>query len=75
MNKITVPSTADDPEEALAAVVALRAMAERLEKQAVDQAIADGWTWAQIAEALGVTRQAVHKRHAARVGKTPRSRQ
>lgn len=26
--------------------------------------MADGWTWAEIAEALGVTRQDVHKKHA-----------
>ena len=26
-----------------------------------------GWQWAQIAEALGVTRQAVHKKHLQRV--------
>lgn len=57
----------DDPEAALAAVIALRRMAERLEYAAVDRAIRDGWTWAQIAEALGVTKQAVHKRHARRV--------
>ena len=54
----------DDPAGALAAVVALRRLADRLEHAAVDQAVEDGWTWAQIAEALGVTRQAVHKRHA-----------
>lgn len=55
--------TPDDPAEALAAVVALRRLADRLEIAAVDQAVADGWTWAQLAEALGVTRQAVHKKH------------
>jgi predicted DNA-binding protein YlxM (UPF0122 family) len=30
--------------------------------------VADGWSWALIAEALGVTRQAVHKKHARRLG-------
>jgi DNA-directed RNA polymerase specialized sigma24 family protein len=54
----------DDPAEALAAVVALRRLADRLERAAVAQAIDEGWTWAQVAEALGVTRQAVHKKHA-----------
>jgi DNA-directed RNA polymerase specialized sigma24 family protein len=57
----------DEPEAALAAVIALRRMADRLEFAAVDRAIADGWTWAQVAEALGVSKQAVHKRHARRV--------
>ena len=55
--------TPDDPAEALAAVVALRLMAERLERAAVKRAIAEGWTWAQVAQALGVTRQAAHKKH------------
>ena len=51
-----------DPAAALAAVVALRRLADRLERSAVAHALADGWTWAQIAEALGVTPQAAHKR-------------
>jgi len=29
--------------------------------------VAEGWSWTQIAEALGVTRQAVHKKHARRL--------
>jgi hypothetical protein len=55
------------PAEALAAVVALRRLADRLELAAVAEAISQGWTWAQVAEALGVTKQAVHKKHARRV--------
>lgn len=58
------------PADALAAVVALRLLAQRLERKAVKEAVEQGWTWAQIAQALGVTRQAAHKRHANRVGKT-----
>jgi hypothetical protein len=57
----------DDPADALAAVGALRRLADRVEDTAVSQAISDGWTWAQIAEALSVTRQAAHKKHARRV--------
>jgi predicted transcriptional regulator len=60
---LKIPS-ADDPAEALAAVVSLRRLAEQLERAAVARAVEDGWTWAQVAEALGVTRQAAHKRHA-----------
>ena len=56
-----------DPAARLAAVVALRRTAERLERDAIDEALARGWTWSRIAEALGVTRQAAHKRHAGRV--------
>jgi DNA-binding NarL/FixJ family response regulator len=57
----------DDPGEGLAAVIALRQLAERLEATQVERAIRDGWTWSRIAEALGVTRQAVHKKHAKRI--------
>lgn len=57
----------DDPAEALAAVVALRHMADKMERAAVAKALAQGWSWSQIAEALGVTKQAAHKRLAALV--------
>ncbi len=66
MNPVPSP---DEPAEALAAVVALRLMADRLERETVKRAIAQGWTWAQVAEALGVTRQAAHKRHAGSINK------
>lgn len=56
-----------DPAEGLAAVGALRQLADRLEAGQVERAIEDGWTWAEIAAALGVSRQAVHKKHAKRV--------
>jgi len=56
----------EDPRVALAAVIALRRMADRMERDAVDLAMRRGWTWQQIARELGVTRQAAHKRHAAR---------
>lgn len=55
------------PADALAAVVALRRLADRLEDAAVEQAMREGWGWPQVAEALGVTRQAVHKKHAKRL--------
>ena len=53
---------ADHPEAALAAVVALRLMADRLEANAVAAALAQGWSWTDIAQALGVSKQAAHKR-------------
>ncbi len=53
--------------DGLAAVVALRELADRLEDAEVERALRDGWSWTQMADALGVTRQAVHKKHLRRV--------
>jgi DNA invertase Pin-like site-specific DNA recombinase len=55
-----------NPADGLAAVVALRRLADRLETAQVEQALRDGWSWNDIAAALGVTRQAVHKKYAKR---------
>jgi DNA-directed RNA polymerase specialized sigma24 family protein len=67
--QLTIP---DDPADALAAVGALRRLADRVEDVAVERAVGDGWSFAQIAEALGVTRQAVQKKHSQRLGDRPR---
>lgn len=56
-----------DPGEGLAAVVALRRLADRLEDGEVERAMAAGWSWSEVAEVLGVSRQAVHKKHAHRL--------
>jgi DNA-directed RNA polymerase specialized sigma24 family protein len=57
----------EDPRGGLEAVVALRRTLEALEAAQVENAFVAGWTWAQIAEVLGVSRQAVHKKHAKRI--------
>ncbi len=49
------------------AVVALRRTLEALEAAQVENAFVAGFTWAQIAEVLGVSKQAVHKKHARRI--------
>ena len=56
----------EDPGDGLRAVVALRALADRLEVREVRRALDGGWTYAEVADALGVTRQAVHKKHGKR---------
>ncbi len=62
-----VPSPVGGIADDLAAVVALRELADHLEDSAVERAMSAGWEWTQVAEALGVTRQAVHKKHLRRL--------
>ena len=52
-----------DPAVGLAAVASLRTLLESLEALQVRNARAQGWSWQQIAEQLGVSKQAVHKKH------------
>jgi hypothetical protein len=55
-----------DPVVGLAAVSSLRRLVEQLEALQVDHARTLGWSWQQIAAALGVSKQAVHKKHSRR---------
>ena len=55
--------TSGDPDEGLRAVAALHRLAERMENIQVANARRAGWSWAQIADALGVTKQAAHQKH------------
>ncbi|WP_369130821.1 helix-turn-helix domain-containing protein [Modestobacter roseus] len=61
---VTAAAAADDPATGLRAIRALRELADRLEVLQVSSARDRGWSWQQIADALGVSRQAVHKKHA-----------
>ncbi len=55
-----------DPAVGLPAVVALRRLSEELERLHVDNARDHGWSWQDIANALRVSRQSVHEKHAGR---------
>ena len=55
-----------DPTVGLRAVAALGRLLEQLEALQVRNARAKGWSWQQIADALGVTKQTVHRKHARR---------
>jgi hypothetical protein len=55
-----------DPATGLRAVAALHRLAERVEATHVAAARRAGWSWEQIGEALGVTRQSVHAKHGKR---------
>lgn len=65
MNVTSLLSSLDsaDPADGLRAVVVLRRLADRVEATNVAAARAAGWTWEQIGDALGVSRQAVHKKY------------
>ena len=52
-----------NPAVGLRAVVALQRLSERMEAIQVANARRQGWSWARIAEALGVTKQAVHQKY------------
>ncbi|WP_151081463.1 helix-turn-helix domain-containing protein [Nocardioides cynanchi] len=52
-----------DPAQGLAAVRALRALADRLEAVQVRNAREQGWSWQAIADVLQISRQAVHQKH------------
>jgi DNA-directed RNA polymerase specialized sigma24 family protein len=52
-----------DPATGLRAVATLRRLTDELERQQVRRARIAGWSWQQIGDALGISRQAVHKKH------------
>lgn len=54
---------AADPSVGLRAVLALRRLAERVEAEQVARARDRGWSWQQIADVLGMTRQSVHAKY------------
>ncbi|MFC7343215.1 helix-turn-helix domain-containing protein [Saccharopolyspora griseoalba] len=63
---LTEAAVSDDPTTGLRAVRSLRELAERLESLQVARARELGMSWQEIADTLGVTRQAVHKKHGRR---------
>ncbi len=63
-SRVASAASSKDPTVGLQAVRSLRVLVERLEALQVGNARDQGWTWEQIAQLLGVTRQAVHKKYA-----------
>ena len=66
--EIAEGATSEDPDVGLRAVAALRALTERLELLQVQSARKLGWSWQDIAERLGVTKQTVHRKYGRRIG-------
>jgi hypothetical protein len=52
-----------DPSVGLRAVASLGRLLEGLERLQVESARRQGWSWEAIAMELGVSKQAVHKKH------------
>lgn len=59
-----------DPRAGLRAIVSLRALADTLELRQVEAALRAHMSWTEIADVLGVTRQAVHKKYSRRIDPT-----
>jgi DNA-binding NarL/FixJ family response regulator len=64
--RLASSASSDDPQVGLAAVASLRILLESLEELQVANARRLGWSWRDIALVLGVSRQAVHKKHGGR---------
>lgn len=70
--EVAEQATNQDPAVGLQAVAALRRLADQLEALQVANARARGWSWDAIGALLGVSKQAVHKKHAGRTGRLGR---
>jgi hypothetical protein len=63
IERLSVNLSSDDPAIGLRASLALHRLAERVEAHHVASAREKGWSWQQIGDALGVTRQSVHTKY------------
>jgi DNA-directed RNA polymerase specialized sigma24 family protein len=60
---VVAQTSSKDPAVALRGVASLRTLLEAVEELQVQRARELGWSWQQIAEVLGVSKQAVHQKH------------
>lgn len=60
---VTSAVNSDDPSVGLRAVGALQRLAEQVEAKYVALARERGWSWEQIGDALGVSRQSIHAKY------------
>ena len=60
-------SDTSDPRRGLQALASLRTYLGTLELRQVEEGLRQGMSWTEIADALGVTRQAVHQKYSRRV--------
>jgi IS30 family transposase len=64
--KLAGQASSRDPVVGLAAVASLRVLLESLEELQVRGARELGWSWEEIGRALGVSKQAVHRKYGRR---------
>ena len=69
--EVAAAASSRDPAIGLAGVAALRRLLEPREELQVANPRAKGWSWQQIADALAVSRQAVHKKYRRTAVKRP----
>ena len=65
MKSTKAPPSPKQKDDAFAAILSMRKLADKLEQKTVLEALKQGWTWENIAQALSISKQAAHKRHAA----------
>ncbi len=63
IDQVIATAESPDPADGLRAAALLRRLAEQLEARHVTAARVAGWSWQDIGDALGVSRQAVHKKY------------
>lgn len=66
-----IASDTTDPRAGLRAVSSLRTLTDALELRQVEAGLRSGMNWQAVADALGVSRQAVHKKYAKRINSRP----
>lgn len=67
---VEVAVDTSDPRAGLRAVASLRILTETLELRQVEAALRAGLSWQDVADGLGVTRQAVHRKYSKRIDAT-----
>ena len=63
IEELSANVSSEDPAIGLRASLALHRLAERVAANHVEAAREKGWTWQQIGDALGITRQSVHAKY------------
>lgn len=66
----SIAADTSDPHAGLRAVASLRVLTDALELRQVEAGLRSGMSWQDVADALGVSRQAVHKKYSRKIDQT-----